>query len=186
MHSSKIEDLMNILALDISTTHIGYTVFNRETEVVEDIGCIDLSKLEDFNSKVDAAVKACQQVCLDKNVKVLVVEEFAKQFTGGMSSADVIIKLAVFNGIITYMLYKLNNLESKRLNVRHARSLLGIKIPKGTTGNKKKELILKVVQNSCTDDRLRKTTKTGKPHVSTFDMADSWVIGKAWLRENPL
>lgn len=56
------------------------------------------------------------------------VEENAKRFAPGMTSADTILTLAKFNGIVSYIMHKKYGAQILDVPVSKGRSILGIKV----------------------------------------------------------
>lgn len=177
-----------ILALDISTSITGFCVFNQWDNI--HIGHIDLRKEKDFFKKVDLI----KQKIIDLNEKYsfenVAIEEPLQSFARGLSSAKTLFTLAKFNGIIQYIVYTLG-MKPTVINVNNARKLVGIKIDKKDKTKTTKEKVLEQVQQL--DSRIiwpERTLKSGpRKGLKIFDdccydMADAFVIGKAFLLEN--
>ena len=134
------------LGLDISTSVVGFCGLAGEDiwEVEEDgellveqgrletLDAIKLTgtKLENLWQKADY-VSDWFFNWKAKNPDVVItkifVEENAKRFAEGFTSADVILTLAKFNGIVSYLAHKTFDAEVFNINVTKARSAIGFK-----------------------------------------------------------
>ncbi len=177
-----------ILALDISTSITGFCVFNHWDNI--HIGHIDLRKEKDFFKKVDLIKQKVVELHEKYNFEHVAIEEPLQSFKRGLSSAKTLFTLAKFNGIIQYIVYALG-LEPTVINVNNARKLVGIKIDKKDKTKTTKEKVLEQVQQL--DSRImwpERTLKSGPRkglkifNECCYDMADAFVIGKAFLLEN--
>jgi hypothetical protein len=114
---------------------------------------------------------------LDKNYIItdIFVEEPFIAFSGGKTTAITMSKLQRFNGMCSYCVFNVFQLLPKMVNVRVARTKLGIKIPKGSKQNETKKVIIEYVQNNHPDFTYA-TTIHGNPVPGTDDRADAIVI----------
>jgi Holliday junction resolvasome RuvABC endonuclease subunit len=177
-----------ILALDISTSITGYCVFNQWNNV--QIGHIDLRKEKDFFKKVDLIKKKIIELNDKYKLQAVAIEEPLQSFARGLSSAKTLFTLAKFNGIIQYIVYTLG-IGSTVINVNNARKLVGIKIDKKDKTKTTKEKVLEQVQQFDSKIMWKKRILKSGPRKGLeifddccYDMADAWVIGKAYLIEN--
>lgn len=127
-----LEKIPVLIGLDISTSCTGIAVLHRDT------GDLIYMSHENMASKVKFPtfwdkVNHMRKVFVDMHdptwdVKGVAVEENMKRFTPGFSSADTILTLAKFNGILSYIMMLEYSVSPLNINVRSARSKLGIKI----------------------------------------------------------
>jgi len=177
-----------VLALDISTSITGYCVFN-EWNCVQ-IGHIDLRKEKDFFKKIDIVKEKIIELHKTYSFKSVAIEEAFQSFGRGLSSAKTLFTLAKFNGTIQYIVFTLG-LKPTVINVNNARKTVGIKINKKNKDKNTKEQVLEQVQvlNSTIIWPKRILSRGPRKGVEIFDdccydMADAYVIGKAYLIEN--
>jgi len=173
-----------IIGLDISTTCTAVCVLDAKTGAhIKTYHALmnNATKFPSFWSKV----KNMKDVFDAENdpqwdVKAVAVEESAKRFTPGFSSADTIITLAKFNGILCYILLDKYGLEPTYINVRSARKKLGITIDKTSKTPNKKQVMEQVIKNNSTLPWVYKTSKDGVKSLVKIneDRADSFVIAK--------
>ena len=116
------------------------------------------------------------------DIKRVFVEDVAKRFTPGFSSAGTIVILAKMNAIVCLTMYQLTGLKPTFVNVRSARAQLGIKInTKDKTKSTKEKVFAEVLKLNPTFTWLQHVAKTGKSAGSMVydtcnqDMGDSWV-----------
>ena len=148
---------MKILGLDISTSCTGWCVLDSQGEIV-DIGYVDLSKVKGLFQK--SLIVEDKIIELDKihKIKRVFVEENLQSFRSGFSSAQTISTLAKFNGIVSFVCYKIFKIEPEFFNVNRARKMLGIKIVRKKDGGlpTKEQLMLWAKENVSYEWPLKK------------------------------
>ena len=96
------------------------------------------------------------------------------------SKADTIVKLAKFNGIISWMCYDTFGLNPVYLNVNTARSLYGLSFPRGTKGPQRKKMVIESVIEKEKTAFKYEMARGGKNYKKgTDDRADAIVIARA-------
>ena len=95
-------------------------------------------------------------------------------FRPGFSSAKTLTTLAKFNGVVSWMCYRLTGLEPEYVSATTARKSAGISVKRG---QKAKEVVMKFVLDN-EPQFIVEYTKHGNPRPECFDKADSWVIAK--------
>ena len=113
------------LGLDISTSVVGVCLLDASGDLVF-LDCIKLTsiKFETIWDKADEVNAVLSVMMFNKNVRRIFVEENAKRFAVGYSSADTILTLAKFNGIVSYLAQKAFSAPVIDINVNSARSKL--------------------------------------------------------------
>lgn len=168
-----------LLALDISTSCIGYAIFSDEGSIKElnylkfREGLNLFEKFKEFKEKT----QYFQLLGIDR----IAIEEPVKKFEGKFSNADTISKLNIFNGMISACVYTDLGLIPTYHNVKTARATLfpGLqsKNEKGTI----KHLIWERVMQM--EPKLNWVyNRNGKLITENYDMADAYVIGMAHLK----
>lgn len=174
---------MIVLALDVSTRIIGYTVMSNEFEVL-DCNYWDLSKIDKMIDKAEYVYKALQELQHEYNITDVAIEECVSKFSGGRSSIKTISKLFFINILTQYQCFRIFNIYPTLLNVRRARNLADIKVNRGDDS---KEVVFGIVksrhENINWPRMKRDTTRFSK---ECYDMADSVVVGHAMLKESEL
>ena len=90
-----------ILGLDISTSIVGVAVIDDRKLVLSTHW--DLSKLDTLFSKAELVGSELWQIRNNYNIEHIFIETALKKFIPGRSRADTIMKLAKFNGIISWL-----------------------------------------------------------------------------------
>jgi len=193
-----------ILGLDISTSCIGYSLFDENGKLIE-LNCVKFrdklttfEKLEEFK-KATAYLKKFP-------ITFIAIEEPLKKFMGKFSSATTIALLNFFNGMISAYLYLEFGIEPMYFNVNTARKLVfptPVKSKTITTENKDLDSSISSEETEEIEDKDEKKSikhviwnkvmqlepqinwrygpKSRKLLDENFDMADSYVIGLAML-----
>lgn len=168
-----------ILALDISTSCIGYAIFKEDGKLVE-LSCVKFrDKITKFE-KMEEFKKATEHF-KKYPIQFIAIEEPLKKFMGKFSSADTIAILNFFNGMISSHLYSTFGIEPIYFNVNNARKLAfpGLKVERD--GNSiKHEVWNKVMQLEPLID-WRYGPKSRKLLDENYDMADAYTVGLAML-----
>ena len=169
---------------DISTSIIGVATFNEAGEFGDsyhiDLRKTDgiLAKATEFNVWVNTFVH--QGHC------TFFVEERLGGFSGGRTSAQVLMKLGAFNAVCSYILY--SSMPGTFRSVVHLHPSTwkatmkhhGLIIPKGAEN--KKELTVAFVQRKepkFAEFIQQNLNKNGNPQPWVTDCADAYCIGKA-------
>lgn len=169
-----------ILALDISTSITGVSVVDKSGKIVY-CDSIDLRKEKDFFAKAETAENNLMSIRSKFAIDSVFIEQPFQFFNSGGSSAKTMSALQRFNGTLSWICYKVFNTTPEYLTANEARSLVGIKVPRG---EKAKPVVLQFVLDNDPNFPVE-YTKQGNPKPDAFDKADSWVIGKAgWLSCN--
>lgn len=187
--TGEVQRLVDI-GLDISTSCTGICVLDSKTGQLVKLTHKKLVKFEDEYEKADNFLSDW----IDPSWKVrrIYIEEAAKKFTPGFSSADTIMTLGRFNGILSYMVYQLFGVKPIMVNVRSARSKLNIKIDyKDKTSSTKDKVLLIVRTLNPSFPWIIREAKTGQFKGQMIydkvneDMADSWIICRGGMLLNP-
>lgn len=178
-----------ILGMDISTSCIGVILLDKQTGKLQKMFAIKLtsSKLKDVYDKVDYAVNklTCEVDLSTYKIQKIFIEEAAKKFTPGFSSANTLFLLARFNGIISNEVRKMFGPKPEMVNVRTARKSLGLKINyKDKSINTKTKIFQAVQKINPTFPWEQHVAKSGKLKgqmvfsKTNEDIADSWVVAE--------
>ena len=178
------------IGLDISTAVVGICVLDASTGAMLHLSHKKLTK---FDTEYEKADNFTNEWVSDKwIVRKIFIEEAAKKFSPGFSSADTIMTLGRFNGIISYMVYGWFGIKPAMVNVRSARSVLGIKINyKDKTKDTKTKVFEAVLARNPSFPWTKHLAKTGKSKgqvvwdKTNTDMADAWVISRGGQLINP-
>ena len=169
-----------ILGLDISTSVVGVAIVDPETKDLIVSEHIDLTKIDSVFSKAELVGSELWQIGNNHDIKNLFVETALMRFIPGRSRADTIVKLAKFNGIVSWMCYDTFGLQPTYLNVNTARSLYGLSFPRGTKGPKRKNMVIEAVIEKEKTAFKYEMARGGKNYKKgTDDRADAIVIARA-------
>ena len=166
-----------ILGLDISTTIVGAALLDERKLTLSTHW--DISKAATLFEKAELVGSELWQL-RDLGVEHVFIETALKKFIPGRSRADTIMKLAKFNGIVSWMCYDTFELEPTYLNVNSARSLYGLSFPRGTKGPKRKKMVIESVIEKEKTAFKYEMARGGKNYKKgTDDRADAVVIARA-------
>lgn len=183
------------IGLDVSSSVVGVCVVNRATGSLIKIYPVKLtsSKFEDIWDKAhyfENDFKSNLDPTWD--IKRVFVEDVAKRFSPGFSSADTIVTLAKMNALACMAVLNATKVKPTFINVRSARAQLGIKIDtKDKTKSTKDKVFEKVLALNPTFPWLQHVAKTGKNvgqlvyDTCNQDMGDAWVAVRGGQRLHP-
>lgn len=163
-----------LLSLDISTSCIGYAIFENDGSIKE-LNCVKFrdglnlfEKLTEFKQKT----KYFKLLSIDR----IAIEEPVKKFEGKFSNADTISKLNFFNGMISSYVFQELEVTPVYHNVKSARASVfpGIQ-SKNEKGTIKHLIWERVMQMEPKLNWLY--NKNGKLRDENYDMADAYVVG---------
>ena len=165
-----------ILGLDISTSITGITVLNEDGTILHN-EAINLTskKLESILQKAEVVKKRLTELKYLYNINKIYIEQSLNAFRPGLSSAQVILTLGKFNGIISWICYEVFGKEPQYIGSTTARKELGIKVERGASA---KDVVLKHVLDTVPSFKVE-YTPAGNPKAGAYDRADSYVIAKA-------
>ena len=166
-----------ILGLDVSTSITGITILEKDGTLVYNDSW-DTRKYKSFFEKVDYVEKKIIHLSkLYGGFEKVFIEESLQTFRSGFSSAKTLSTLARFNGVVSWLVYRVLKTEPLYLAATSARKLCGIKVPRGT---KAKQVVIQHILDNVPEIQIEYTKQNNiKPHC--YDKADSWVIAKAGL-----
>ena len=163
-----------ILGLDVSSSKIGFAILDYDKKIVS----TDLIKFKP-ETPLEERAKLFENklVKLQKfyNIEEVFVEEPFIAFGGGKTTAHTMAKLQRFNGMCCYSIYNIFESVPNMVNVRAARTKLGIKIPRGIKQNEVKKVIVEYVEANHPEFTYNKTAH-GNFVPGTDDKADAVII----------
>jgi Holliday junction resolvasome RuvABC endonuclease subunit len=168
-----------ILGLDISTTIIGVALINDEGKLIVSDHW-DISKKETLFEKAEMVGSLLWELKTEYKIKKVFIETALKKFFPGKSRADTIIKLAKFNGIISWLCFDTFFKAPTFINVNTARTLYGLSFPRGTKGPQRKKMVIEAVKEKEKTAFTFEMARGGKNYKKgTDDRADAIVIARA-------
>ena len=177
-----------ILGIDISTSITGFAVVADDQLLYYD--SIDLRKQKDIFQKTIVIKEKILDLyemyqCDNESamrigeskypIEHIYIEQSLHMFMGGKSSAKTLSLLTRFNGIVSWLIYEIFEIEPKFLAATSARKLAGIKVPRG---KKAKQVVLEHLLQTEPAFKIE-YTKQGNPKPESYDRADAIVIAKA-------
>ena len=179
-----------ILGVDVSTSITGFAVIAEGELVYYDY--IDLRKQKGIFAKTlvikEKIMDIFEMYQCDNSTKIrfcdvgsifpiehIYIEQPFTFFNSGGSSAKTMAVLQRFNGIVSWLLYELFEIEPQYVGATAARKKAGIKIPRGT---KAKKVVMEYLLENENAFKVE-YTRHGNPKAQYFDMADAIVVARA-------
>ena len=191
--------MVNILALDVSTSIVGVCVVDTDVEpdakgshilLLSHIafkGCNTLwEKADKVQSYLHTILMNEKLVSSTLKVDRVVLEEPLMGFRPGMSSAQTISTLMRFNGIVSYIARNLFEKEPEYIGSAHARKLCGIKLLKTALGGPQKEQVFAHMERHDLNHVVWPLKKNGKQEDWSRDACDAYVIARAATVAGPI
>lgn len=187
-----------LLALDLSTTVMGYSVFEKNTGDLIHMDYYSFEKDDLVDRGMELEIKIMELMRSFSGIDEVAIEERLKSFRAGGTNADAMLKTAQLNFLCQFIVRYSLKLSLTEINVNTARSSCfpGFhKIARATKGVKQKEIAFKMVKEKLGENFFpTKVMKSGPRKGETVtieeakDMADSWVIGQAAMniKKNPI
>ncbi len=108
-------------------------------------------------------------------IKHIYIEQPLHMFMKGKSSAKTLSALMTFNGVVSWLVYEMFDIEPKYIAATSARKHCGIKVKRG---EKSKEVVLQHLLNNEPAFKIA-YTKYDNPKAESYDQADAIVVAKA-------
>ena len=176
-----------ILGIDISTSITGFAVVG-DGQLLH-YSSIDLRKHKGIFEKADILKEYIADLFenyqLDQDsggwggsehpIEKIYIEQPLHMFMKGKSSAKTLSTLMTFNGVVSWLIYELFEIEPQYIAATSARKQCGIKVKRG---EKAKEVVLKHLLEDEPAFHVE-YTKFGNPRPESYDRADAIIIAKA-------
>jgi len=175
-----------ILGIDISTSITGFSIVG-DGQLLH-YSSIDLRKYNNVFKKASILKEYLEDFFeayqLDNDsgwgesqypITNIYIEQPLHMFMKGKSSANTLSKLMIFNGIVSWIVHELFEIEPQYIAATSARKHCGIKVKRG---QKAKEIVLKHLLNNEPAFHIE-YTKFGNPKPESYDRADAIIIAKA-------
>ena len=178
------------IGLDISTSIIG-VCFLDDCENIILLDYINMKKCKNMfkkslivKEKLDSYLNSYS---FDEDLLISIEEAF-QSFSKGFSSAKTLSQLNRFNGIVSYLVFSIFNIEPIYINVNSARSNLQIKLNRKSDISTKEQIFQWAKKIIGSDfEWPMKTLKSGpnkglvKFDECCYDISDAFVICKALI-----
>jgi len=162
-----------LLALDISTTCIGYSTFDSEGTMME-MSYVKFNTKKNYWERLDAFMKAISHL---EGVEHIAIEEPLQKFEGRKSNPQTIAKLNFFNGMISSAVYSKFRIEPVHLNVLTIRATAFPGLIKRGQDKSGKMLVWERVSQLEPHINWKYGPRSRKLVDENFDMADSYAVG---------
>ena len=175
-----------ILGIDISTSITGFAIVGDGQLLY--YSSVDLRKRKGPFAKAEALREYLEDLfenyqCDNENfigpaefpIEHIYIEQPLHMFMRGKSSAKTLSTLMTFNGIVSWLVYEMFDIEPEYVSATSARKKAGIRVPRG---EKAKEVVLKHLLEHEPAFKID-YTKHGNPVAGSYDKADAIVIAKA-------
>jgi len=161
-----------ILGLDVSTSIIGVCLLKDNKIVKADY--IDLRKVSGLLHKAQAVEDYINNNLKEVKIEHIFIEQALMFFRRGGSTAKTMAILQNFNGVVSWLCFKLLGLEPQYITPISARSKCGIKVPRG---KKAKEVVMEHFLES--KEFPIDYTRYGNVQKYCYDIADAVVVSRA-------
>jgi len=163
---------MVILGLDASTRTVGYAF--TENNKILDMGFIDIKKQTTPKDKTFAVLtRLSKNKYIDKVGKIN-IEDNLQGFAGGFTSQQVIIKLAKFNAILSFVMEDEFQIPVENINPNTARKKVFGKAR--VKGVKAKDYVKDQIEQRYDTKKWCKTTSRGNFDSRNIDSYDALVV----------
>jgi len=177
-----------ILSLDISTSITGFTILDKKGKLIK-MDHVELYKIKDgIWTKVDKMLSFFEIIKKEYEITHIFIEEPLSKFKRGKSNSHTISLLLRFNGICSYLAYKIFDKTPVYINCGEARKKCGL-IMRSKVRSKKDKIPWKPQKEQAFDQMSLKEPfngtckwdlkRTGKIKDYCYDRMDSFIIGKA-------
>jgi hypothetical protein len=165
-----------ILALDISTSCIGYALFSSSGDKLMELNYIKFrDKLSIFEKRNE--FKKQIKFLEGSDIQYIVIEEPLKKFAGKFSSAGTIAVLNFFNGMISGTVHEMFGVEPIHYNVNTARKTAFPDYKAKQKSNENKHQIWTLVRDREPHIVWKYGPKNFKLVDENYDMCDAYTIG---------
>jgi len=167
-----------ILGLDASSSVIGYTLLDSEDSKLIEIGYVNISNVGDLIQKAEFVENFFTDLLKNKKITSIYIEDISKKFSPGFSSAQIITLLAKFNGMVSYIMYKITNIMPNYIMSTSARkTAYNMSFKRGI------DIKVQVMEQMLKREKLFfLKKKSGKLVGEAFDAADSYTLALAGFK----
>ena len=175
-----------ILGIDISTSITGFAIVGDDQLL--HYSSVDLRKHKGVFAKAIAVREYLENLFenyqLDNEdgwgeskypIEQIYIEQPLHMFMRGKSSAKTLSTLMTFNGIVSWIIYELFEIEPHYIAATSARKHCGIKVKRG---EKAKQVVIGYLLKTEPAFHVE-YTKHGNPKAESYDHADAIVVAKA-------
>ena len=161
-----------ILGLDVSTTRIGWAIFDNDQNLI-DSSFYKTDKKTGLEERAEGfRENVLQPLSVVHKIAEVRVEEPFSMFSGGKTTAKTMSSLQRFNGMVSLLVLQVFKSPPTMVGSRTARARCGIKVPRGV---KAKKVIVEWADNKFDSFKVE-LTRFGNPKPGTDDEADAIVV----------
>jgi len=169
-----------ILALDVSTSCIGYALFDEAGEKLLELNYIKFKNKISIFEKL-AEFKKKMKFLEEVDVQQIAIEEPLKKFAGKYSSASTIAILNFFNGMISACVYEMFGIEPIYYNVNTARKTAFPEYKAKRKSAENKHQIWTIVRDREPHIVWKYGPRSHKLTTENYDMCDAYTVGKCHI-----
>lgn len=181
-----------ICGLDISTSVVGISILSNIGEIVL-LDYVQFKKQDTLWDKVDKMHSFFSDIKKQYPIEHVFIEEPLSKFRRGASSSHTISLLIKFNGICSYFVHKIFQIDPFYINAGDARKTCGL-IMKNKTACKKAKIIWKPQKQQAFEQMNAQPPfsegwewekkRTGRFKDYCYDMMDAYIVSKAGFIKN--
>ncbi len=182
---------MKILGFDISSSTIGWSIlsFEKDDKKIDliDYGFIKPPAKETggLSYRLYETTTLISALLSDKNPDIIIVEDYARKYQAGKSSANIITLLTAFNETVCLSSYSYNKAEPIRIPVTSIRSLLGQHVGEKTVS---KDDVFSIIESNFGKNQTLNFVPTKNKKNNTkkefFDISDSIAVALAYIKRD--
>jgi len=176
-----------ILGVDVSTSITGFAIVAdgklvyydsvdlRKYKNVFEKGAVLKEKILDLYEAYQCNNEINYTGSSEFPIEHIYIEQPFTFFNSGGSSAKTMATLQKFNGIVSWFIYEMFEMQPKYVLAQSARKTVGIKVPRG---QKAKQVVLKFLLDTEPAFHIEYTNK-GNPKPESYDRADAIIVAMA-------
>ena len=176
-----------ILGVDVSTSITGFAIVAdgklvyydsvdlRKYKNVFEKGVVLKEKILDLYEAYQCNNEINYTGSSEFPIEHIYIEQPFTFFNSGGSSAKTMATLQKFNGIVSWFIYEMFEIQPKYVLAQSARKTVGIKVPRG---QKAKQVVLKFLLDTEPAFHIEYTNK-GNPKPESYDRADAIIVAMA-------
>ncbi|MDP3987023.1 MAG: hypothetical protein Q8P81_02240 [Nanoarchaeota archaeon] len=169
------------LGIDLSSSKIGISIIDdKENLILSDI--LKLDSKHTLEKRATIFEEHLSGIKEKYNILKIYLEAPFVSIGGGGGSAFTTSITHTFSGMARHIIYKTFNQEATMVNVKSARSKLGLKFPRGISKREVKQTVIDFVKNKYGDLFQYELTNHGNYAPGTDDRADAILIASAGLK----
>ena len=164
---------MKVLGLDISSSKIGIALIEDDKKIlISEV--IKLKSNQTLEQRALIFERRMKEIERHHVPFLIYIEQPAMMFKGGRTTAYTMATLQRFNGMCSYIVYKVFDHIPTMVNPK-----LGIKTPRKVPSSQVKKCIIEHVEKMFEGDFKYELTHKGNPRPGTDDRADAIVVAIA-------